>query len=78
MVIDRTDTPQSWCICGHTGDGPNSEHADTVEPGHGKCIHSSCPCSKFTWYGHMAYDRFGNLIRPQFPKRKRGRRRRLQ
>jgi hypothetical protein len=49
--------PRSFCECGHTGDGPNSQHADSVHGarGHGKCLYRDCPCGKFTW------DRF---IRP--------------
>lgn len=76
MVGEETMTPQqklslefpgpkSVCICGHTGDGPNSEHGRsygdatdilTVESlakmtdGTGACEHQSCrPCDRFRW-----------------------------
>jgi hypothetical protein len=41
--------PMSLCRCGHTGDGANSEHAPTFEPGHGLCTAPGCKCEKFTW-----------------------------
>lgn len=41
--------PKSICVCGHSGDGPNSYHADNAFVlGHGPC--SCCDgCVKFTW-----------------------------
>lgn len=41
------DEPKSWCYCGHTGDGPNSEHAGWN--GHGRCYYHNCDCEQFTW-----------------------------
>lgn len=41
--------PKSFCSCGHTGDGANSEHKDTVQAGHGACAASDCDCKKFSW-----------------------------
>lgn len=43
--------PKSLCGCGHSGDGPNSEHAptDLGTPGHGKCDVKDCACVKFRW-----------------------------
>lgn len=44
----RADAPRSICICGHLGDGRNSEHKDSsMTPGHGRC--RECDCEKFTW-----------------------------
>lgn len=39
--------PKSRCICGHTGDGANSDHKDMLNPGHGAC--RICKCPKFVW-----------------------------
>lgn len=43
------DGPKSVCVCGATGDGPNSEHmaSDTGVPGHGGRPASGC--KKFRW-----------------------------
>jgi hypothetical protein len=46
---------RSMCECGHTGDGPCSQHASlvtekdgmVVEDGHGGC--KVCNCDRFTW-----------------------------
>jgi len=38
---------KSFCECGHTGDGDNSQHAGLL--GHGPCKHPNCNCVKFTW-----------------------------
>jgi|PlaIllAssembly_1097288.scaffolds.fasta_scaffold14217_4 hypothetical protein len=48
-TVPLIDTiPRSFCVCGHTGDGPNSEHEDTnLESGHGPC--KECMCERFTW-----------------------------
>ena len=37
------------CECGHTGDGPQSQHtaSEAGTPGHGRCTH--CDCQKFRW-----------------------------
>jgi hypothetical protein len=43
--------PKSLCGCGHTGDGPNSQH-DVTEfgvDGHGPCAVPDCTCLKFSW-----------------------------
>lgn len=44
----------SVCKCGHTGDGPGSQHAaEDVQglavEGHGRCTVDGCDCSRFTW-----------------------------
>ena len=39
--------PKSVCRCGHTGDGGNSAHLDTLQKGHGPC--TDCTCKQFTW-----------------------------
>jgi len=39
--------PQSYCKCGHTGDGVGSQHEDQYAPGHGPC--KKCSCKRFTW-----------------------------
>lgn len=48
--------PASLCECGHTGDGPTSQHvnrlADHTIPagrGHGYCLVRGCKCEKFRW-----------------------------
>jgi len=41
--------PKSICTCGHTGDGPNSQHADRYGLGHGACKVEGCNCKQFTW-----------------------------
>jgi hypothetical protein len=45
----KHDGPRSVCSCGHTGDGPKSEHKDTFTPGHGACKVRGCNCVRFTW-----------------------------
>lgn len=49
MSASKVLVPKSFCQCGHTGDGPNSEHDDTVQAGHGACKASDCDCPKFSW-----------------------------
>lgn len=44
----------SVCTCGHLGDGPNSQHHDTLAHGHGGCKVKGCKCGKFTWAGWKA------------------------
>lgn len=44
-----TITPMSVCRCGHTGDGGNSEHRDSIQRGHGACKVVGCTCRMFTW-----------------------------
>ena len=39
--------PISRCICGHTGDGSDSDHDGII--GHGACTVVGCGCRKFTW-----------------------------
>lgn len=44
--------PKSRCTCGHTGDGPMSQHKDGapgIIEGHGYCFVNGCGCPKFTW-----------------------------
>lgn len=41
--------PRSRCTCGHVGDGPESNHRDGFQAGHGACIIEGCDCRKFTW-----------------------------
>ena len=42
--------PKSYCQCGHSGDGPGSNHTDThLVKGHGECMVPGCGCKKFTW-----------------------------
>lgn len=42
--------PKSICVCGHSGDGPSSAHADSYyAPGHAYCLYGKCKCSQFTW-----------------------------
>lgn len=57
---DKTQTflsparPAGVCHCGHTGDGPGSEHtAGPIAPGHGAC--TKCSCTRFTWAGWTQY-----------------------
>lgn len=44
--------PKSVCTCSHTGDGVNSDHKDTMQPGHGACKEATCSCMRFTWARH--------------------------
>lgn len=44
--IDPTHA-RSICECGHSGDGPDSQHAGFI--GHGPCFHEGCDCVRFTW-----------------------------
>jgi len=39
--------PKSLCVCGHTGDGQNSEHMTEIAYGHGAC--TQCDCVRFRW-----------------------------
>lgn len=41
--------PKSVCSCGHNGDGPGSQHHDSLQPGHGACRIRGCPCQQFSW-----------------------------
>jgi len=41
--------PKSICVCGHSGDGLNSQHATIIAPGHAHCTVPGCQCQKFTW-----------------------------
>ena len=51
----ETNYPKSVCQCGHSGDGPDSDHgslnpvASQLQPGHGKCSVPGCDCEQFTW-----------------------------
>ena len=44
--------PRSRCTCGHTGDGPHSQHYGII--GHGACAVKDCECTKFTWSEFLA------------------------
>lgn len=50
-VVKELTQPKSVCSCGHTGDGPNSQHEIHFQQGHGKCM--LCDCPKFTWAGFI-------------------------
>jgi len=44
--------PKSICLCGHTGDGTNSDHSTLIgssEDGTGECLVNGCDCTRFTW-----------------------------
>jgi len=48
--------PKSICQCGHSGDGPDSDHATdkgmmNLAPGHSRCTVPGCDCQRFTWAG---------------------------
>ncbi len=43
------NAPKSICECGHTGDGPRSDHAARFAEGHGRCTVTGCGCPQFTW-----------------------------
>jgi len=49
--------PKSICACGHTGNGPDSDHGNPkgewgeLAPGHGCCSVPGCTCTQFTWVG---------------------------
>lgn len=51
--------PKSICTCGHSGDGPDSDHGSDNEilsqvcPGHGRCTVPGCECERFTWAGFL-------------------------
>lgn len=47
--IEAGKGPKSWCECGHTGDGPGSQHEQRWSEGHGPCKVEGCPCRQFTW-----------------------------
>ena len=38
---------KSICQCGHTGDGPQSDHAGSL--GHHGCMIQGCGCQRFAW-----------------------------
>ena len=54
--------PRAICFCGHTGDGSNSEHHNSIcghgvgmAAGQGAC--TQCGCSEFMWARHTnAFD----------------------
>lgn len=65
--IQQATEPKSICLCGHTGDGPNSAHGGLI--GHGPCLVDDCACRKFTWasftlYGQEMMDR-ARKLRPK-------------
>ncbi len=41
--------PRSECECGHYGDGSDTEHSNTHQQGHGRCLVSGCGCVQFVW-----------------------------
>lgn len=42
--------PASLCVCGHTGNGGNSQHhTGGFQSGHGACMVDGCKCKQFTW-----------------------------
>lgn len=48
--------PKSLCTCGHTGDGPGSQHQQhprLLEAGHGRCRMALCDCKVFTFKEHL-------------------------
>jgi hypothetical protein len=50
----RHKKPHSVCVCGHSGDGPNSAHRANVgglADGHGACTADGCDCIQFSWAG---------------------------
>ena len=49
MKLSQIKGPKSICVCGHTGDGVDSLHADTLIKGHGACKVPGCDCKRFTW-----------------------------
>lgn len=49
----NSNEPRSVCVCGHTGDGFNSEHEDSIVGGHGSCTVEGCDCQQFTWGGFL-------------------------
>lgn len=46
-AIASYGAPRSVCSCGHTGDGPDSEHVASITDGHGPC--KMCNCPGFCW-----------------------------
>jgi len=46
--------PTSRCTCGHTGDGPRSQHDDRYAKGHGACLVDGCLCMQFSWASHLS------------------------
>lgn len=51
MTRQLRNHPHSICTCGHVGDGPFSNHEDTLNDGHGPC--KKCPCRMFMWHRYM-------------------------
>jgi hypothetical protein len=47
--------PKSMCKCGHSGDGPESQHDPRYAEGHGPCHVEGCDCEQFTWAGWTIY-----------------------
>jgi len=56
--MNQLNEPKSICTCGHTGDGPKSQHNDgPFNAGHGECLQTrrvpggtkACDCPQFTW-----------------------------
>lgn len=46
--------PKSKCECGHTGDGPESQHLGIApRAGHGACTVDGCGCERFRWAGWL-------------------------
>ena len=50
--MNQLNEPKSICTCGHTGDGPGSQHLSGIlQAGHGRCAMLECQntCPQFTW-----------------------------
>ena len=62
---ERITAPLSVCVCGHTGDGPDSSHAGFH--GHGPCADGVCGCTKFTWNG---WTTFGAALAAEMAKKR--------
>jgi len=62
MIVLNYPKAKSLCECGHTGDGPGSDHGETwfaLADGHGPCQVPGCACSQFTWVGWtLPFSRF--------------------
>ena len=62
IITPNFRAPRGVCLCGHTGHGPGSKHADThyhdigrdhaydrVYEGQGGCRAAGCVCTRFRW-----------------------------
>lgn len=74
MEIIEAKQPKSLCTCGHSGDGPDSQHAGVnvggaSAEGHGACKIAGCSCVKFTWF---AFTLYGYTLAAKFRKSQEG------